>query len=235
MPSLIREENMYRYFFDRLKKTIFNNSTGEVSKLSISESMILSHLIENKDNEVEKSDLIAAGWPMRVVGPNSLTMAIKAIRQALSDKGEIIETLPGKGYMLHSGFIQDSLDAKIGDAPNVKDSTTTPLTACENNESVECFHECEEIKSVPHKRENVIHNKKIKLTLITLIFFIYALSFFVSFVLQSHQASLECMTVDGKIVCSTSSDIGDISGLEDGEYLYGHYNGESEASFKKVE
>ncbi|OEE74374.1 hypothetical protein A1OQ_09310 [Enterovibrio norvegicus FF-162] len=235
MPSLIREENMHSYIFDRLKKTIFNNSTGEVSKLSMSESTVLSHLIENKDNEVKKSDLIAAGWPMRVVGPNSLTMAIKAIRQALSDKGEIIETLPGKGYMLHSGFIEDSLDEKIGDMPNVKDSATAEPTVSENNDPVARFYEGEEVKSIPHKKENVIHNKKTKLVLITLLFFIYALAFFVSFVLQSHQASLECITVDGKVVCSTSGHIGDTSGLEDGEYLYGHYNGEAEASFKKVE
>ncbi len=87
--------------FDRVSGRIFCNET-EIGRLNYSERLIFELLISEKNKIVQKDALLAAGWPERIVVPNSLTIAIRNIRGALERAGiyNEPETIPKMGYRL---------------------------------------------------------------------------------------------------------------------------------------
>ncbi|MEL7739741.1 tetratricopeptide repeat protein [Citromicrobium bathyomarinum] len=67
-------------------------------------SAILGRLIEDLGEPVGKDDLLAAGWPGRIVHENSLAKAIGRLRRALGDDAEAIVAVYGSGYCLEGAF-----------------------------------------------------------------------------------------------------------------------------------
>lgn len=100
-------------YFDPTSGRIFSNGI-EVGRLNYSERLVFELLIKEKNKVVPKDDLLAAGWPGRVVVPNSLNIAIKSIRATLERAGvhSEPETIPKMGYKLSMDitFINSELD-----------------------------------------------------------------------------------------------------------------------------
>jgi DNA-binding winged helix-turn-helix (wHTH) protein len=93
---------------------------GESKKITPLAFEVLNYLIEHRERVVEKQELFEQIWKESFVSDNSLTRAIKEIRQVIGDHADApryIETVPKRGYR----FI-----AEIGDAhsENVETSDT---------------------------------------------------------------------------------------------------------------
>lgn len=73
---------------------------GRPVALDRSCAAILSALINDAGREVDKDQLLEAGWPGRVVHENSLAKAIGRLRRALGADGQALETVHGYGYRL---------------------------------------------------------------------------------------------------------------------------------------
>lgn len=76
-------------------------------RLSYAEIAILLTLIEAKGEIVNRDTLMAKGWPGKVVVPNSLNMAILALRRALGAFGlsDNIVTIPRGGFRLDQHYL----------------------------------------------------------------------------------------------------------------------------------
>lgn len=94
---------------------LFDKNAGKVlfagkviGKLNYSERLILEYLINNPNEIASKDDLLAVGWPNRLVVPNSLNIAIRNIRNILEIAGveDEPETVPKYGFRLSAGIIQ---------------------------------------------------------------------------------------------------------------------------------
>lgn len=99
------------------------------ASLNRSEINILKKLIDMQPLVASKEVLLSSGWPGRVVGPNSLNMAIKSIRTTLDTLGvsDIIITVPKEGFRLSENvkFLQVSKDNENEhDNFSVKESST---------------------------------------------------------------------------------------------------------------
>jgi DNA-binding winged helix-turn-helix (wHTH) protein/TolB-like protein/Tfp pilus assembly protein PilF len=93
---------------------------GESKKITPRAFEVLNYLIEHRERVVEKQELFERIWKESFVSDNSLTRAIKEIRQVIGDNADApryIETVPKRGYR----FI-----AEIGDAPG--ENVGTPNT-----------------------------------------------------------------------------------------------------------
>ncbi|MFM5523756.1 winged helix-turn-helix domain-containing protein [Aeromonas jandaei] len=98
---------------------------------------ILKKLIDMQPQVASKEVLLTSGWPGRVVGPNSLNMAIKSIRTALDTLGasDIIITVPKEGFKLSENvrFLQHMKIKEVAhEPPSIKDNSNlsafiTPL------------------------------------------------------------------------------------------------------------
>lgn len=102
-----------------------------LASLNRAEINILIKLIDMQPLVVSREILLSSGWPGRVVGPNSLNMAIKSIRTALDTLGEsdIIITVPKEGFKLSEcvKFRPISKNDKIIHKPlPMKESENTP-------------------------------------------------------------------------------------------------------------
>ena len=73
---------------------------GRVVELDRSSASILSALLHEPGELVDKDRLLEAGWPGRVVHENSLAKAIGRLRHALGENGQALETVHGYGYRL---------------------------------------------------------------------------------------------------------------------------------------
>jgi len=73
---------------------------GRIVPIDRSSAAILTLLLHEAGQEVDKDHLLAAGWPGRVVHENSLAKAIGRLRQALGQDGAALETVHGYGYRL---------------------------------------------------------------------------------------------------------------------------------------
>ncbi|MUJ38309.1 winged helix-turn-helix domain-containing protein [Aliivibrio fischeri] len=83
------------HVFNTIDRTL--TFEGDRKKLSKSEVHLLVFLIENQGQIIEKSKLMAIGWPKKVVVINSLTVAISNLRKAF-DNPDIINSNKGVGY-----------------------------------------------------------------------------------------------------------------------------------------
>jgi adenylate cyclase len=63
---------------------------------------VLRYLAERAGNTVTKDELMAAVWPGVTVTEESLTRCVSDIRQALGERGQMIKTLPKRGYLLEA-------------------------------------------------------------------------------------------------------------------------------------
>jgi TolB-like protein len=83
-----------------LRAGVVRDSSGSTSTLRRRLLNVLRHLAAHAGTAVSKDDLLNACWPGVVVGDESLTVAISALRQILGKQGrEVIRTVPRCGYM----------------------------------------------------------------------------------------------------------------------------------------
>ena len=71
---------------------------GEQVPLSAKAFEILCELIANGGEVVSKDELLDRVWPNQFVEENNLTVQMSALRKALGGNGQIIATIPGRGY-----------------------------------------------------------------------------------------------------------------------------------------
>lgn len=93
-------------FFSRTSGKIFLNGV-EMGRLNYSDRLVFECLITEKGNIVNKDVLLSVGWPGRIVVPNSLSLSIRNIRDALERIGiyNEPETIPKQGYRLSANII----------------------------------------------------------------------------------------------------------------------------------
>jgi DNA-binding winged helix-turn-helix (wHTH) protein/tetratricopeptide (TPR) repeat protein len=72
---------------------------------------VLLHLAERCGDVVTRDDLIEAIWPGVYVTENSLAQCVAEIRRALGQDGELLRTLPRRGYLLDSAAQGAPMDA----------------------------------------------------------------------------------------------------------------------------
>jgi TolB-like protein/DNA-binding winged helix-turn-helix (wHTH) protein/Tfp pilus assembly protein PilF len=82
---------------------------GEQVVLSAKAFEILCELITNRGEVVTKEELLDRVWPNQFVEENNLTVQISGLRKALGGSGQLIATVPGRGYSF------------VGDVENVDD------------------------------------------------------------------------------------------------------------------
>lgn len=91
-------------------------NSEKIARLSQSEILILVFLLKNLNEVSTKHELLTRGWPNSYVSANSLSVAIKNIRKALAPTSFSIETIHGKGYILHGESHQYSIvEQKVDD------------------------------------------------------------------------------------------------------------------------
>ncbi|HDO1331827.1 TPA: helix-turn-helix domain-containing protein [Aeromonas veronii] len=107
----------------------YNSVSGDVTwnskviaRLSKSETLIFTTLLNQINQFCSKDDLIEKGWPNKFVSPNSLAVAIKNIRKVLQETDSVftIETVHRRGYILH------------GDASKVQSHITDTQFSCDS-------------------------------------------------------------------------------------------------------
>ncbi|WP_144345482.1 winged helix-turn-helix domain-containing protein [Shewanella xiamenensis] len=98
----------------------------KIARLSKSEVLILTYLLKNLNEFSSKGELLSQGWPDSYVTPNSLSVAIKNIRKALSLTSSTfsIETIHRKGYILRGEHYQYTIIEHINTTP----INTTPTS-----------------------------------------------------------------------------------------------------------
>ncbi len=63
---------------------------------------LLCYLIQNSGRIISRDELFCSIWPDTIVTEGSLTRCIAEIRQALNDNGNIVKTVPKRGYIFIS-------------------------------------------------------------------------------------------------------------------------------------
>lgn len=87
---------------DTKAKHLLDQRDGSEIVLSFSEAQVLSHLLSAPGNVFGKDELLAVGWPERVVALTSLTQCISILRKKLEPYPEIqLKTVARRGYQLN--------------------------------------------------------------------------------------------------------------------------------------
>lgn len=188
-----------RLSIDTVRRTITlsNSDSGKENQtleLNRSEYNLLLAFCDSHGEVVDKQKLIELGWPGRVVGENSLAVAIMKLRKKLEmlALGFEINNLPGEGYVFintqnvsieqSSGAIEEPqpLNSQVGEKDNVDElGTTEPY-----QQNVPQFDEENERDEVKHTgwraliRQNLFWEVSIGILVgVLLFFFIYREAF----------------------------------------------------------
>lgn len=97
------------WFLDYPAGAIVHLQTGEVKRLGEYQMKLLYCLAEHAGQTLSRNELTALVWERRVIGDNSLSNAIHALRAALEDDGKlqrVIKTVPKRGYLLEAEYCQ---------------------------------------------------------------------------------------------------------------------------------
>lgn len=94
---------------DEATGTIVHLETGKVRRLGEYQIKLLYCLAQHAGQTLSRNELTALVWERRVIGDNSLSNAIHALRAALEDDGKlqrVIKTIPKYGYLLEAEYCQ---------------------------------------------------------------------------------------------------------------------------------
>lgn len=97
------------WLLDYTSGTIVHCHSGKIRRLGEYQFKLLDCLIQHAGETLSRNELTALVWERRIIGDNSLSNAIHALRSALEDDGKqqrVIKTVPRKGYMLDMDFCQ---------------------------------------------------------------------------------------------------------------------------------
>ncbi|ARD23895.1 winged helix-turn-helix domain-containing protein [Shewanella japonica] len=87
---------------DTSAKQLVNHLNDEKTSLTFSENAVLIKLLDHSEEIWTKEQLLAEGWPDRVVAPTSLTQCISTLRRKLEPYSEIhLKAVARRGYQLH--------------------------------------------------------------------------------------------------------------------------------------
>lgn len=180
-----------------------------VKRLSYAEIAILVALINAKGEVVSRDELISLGWPGKIVGPNSLNMAILALRRHLDAFGmsENIITIPRVGFSLAKYQLFSCVEAQ-----EISDIDIENVDYIDNsNISEECLYSAP--SSTP--RQKIIFPTRpdggantygnIRAHLVGAFFFIlFIFNMFVFLLYESHKPDLVCEVFERDVnVCAT--------------------------------
>ncbi|HDO1359000.1 TPA: helix-turn-helix domain-containing protein [Aeromonas veronii] len=225
----------------------FNIVSGDLTwndekkaRLNRSESLIFTYLLKNINNFSSKDDLLSAGWPGKFISPNSLAVAIKNIRQALSNATPdfSIETVHRRGYILHGnalGFkLIDNLAFESQNAlqdechPSSLDSLDSLEKNYDNDLSIE---EKQKATLLVVNRSPV--TRRIYIRAKGLLFFVYImLILYFSFVFFIYTGDLYCYQLNSSTrACGVfhlnekqQNSLKSLLKDEKGDFFYGHEN-----------
>ncbi|WP_298444819.1 winged helix-turn-helix domain-containing protein [uncultured Ferrimonas sp.] len=86
---------------DNQQLCLVDQRTGNQVGLSFAESAVLHHLVVSQHDICTKDELLAVGWPERVVAPSSLIQCISTLRKKLEAYPEFnLKTVARRGYQL---------------------------------------------------------------------------------------------------------------------------------------
>ncbi|PWW05879.1 winged helix-turn-helix domain-containing protein [Mangrovibacter plantisponsor] len=133
--ALMEEFDCYidNWKLDFSGESLVHNDTGEIRKLGEYPFRLLSELAGNAGKVLLKEELLAAVWPGRVVGINSLLTAVHSVRKAVDDDGhqqKIIHTVPKVGYCLSEAHLRQEPRKHTGPAEPEAVSALHPGSGC---------------------------------------------------------------------------------------------------------
>jgi DNA-binding winged helix-turn-helix (wHTH) protein/tetratricopeptide (TPR) repeat protein len=88
---------------------------------------LLVYLAENPGRPISKDELLKSVWPDSIVEESNLTQNVFLVRKALGGQGELITTLPGRGYQFvaHVAEVEDTVAPLLPSAPSISPAPTT--------------------------------------------------------------------------------------------------------------
>ncbi len=172
---------------------------GEVSKrLSDAEVEVLKALVEAKGETLTRDNLMALGWPGKVVVSNSLNMAILALRRSLEPFGldKCIITVPKIGFRLEKAHLFEIETMAILHRENIDDDSHGFDGTIPNHSSQET--------TVPEVGKNYLIPSratklatKVNVSLLFLILFIYSWIVLQHFL---HKPKVKCEEMKNDVV-----------------------------------
>src|SRR4029453_11515664 len=69
----------------------------------------LRYLVENSGRLISKNELIEAVWPDTSVTDDSLVQCLIEVRRALGENGQIVKTVPRRGYIFEAAVIPNEV------------------------------------------------------------------------------------------------------------------------------
>jgi DNA-binding winged helix-turn-helix (wHTH) protein len=88
--------------FEPSAKVLVDQRDDSQIPLTFSETQVLAALLESPETILSKEDLLAIGWPDRVVSMTSLTQCVSTLRKKLEPFPELqLKTVARRGYQLH--------------------------------------------------------------------------------------------------------------------------------------
>lgn len=127
MNSLCYSVNNWR--LDLPAGAIVHLQTGEIKRLGEYQIKLLFCLAQHAGQTLSRNELTALVWERRVIGDNSLSNAIHALRAALEDDGKlqrVIKTIPKRGYLLEAEYCH-AIEQPVDEV--VQENTDTPVLA----------------------------------------------------------------------------------------------------------
>ncbi|WP_421275199.1 winged helix-turn-helix domain-containing protein [Aeromonas veronii] len=224
----------------------FNIVSGDLTwndekkaRLNRSESLIFAYLLKNVNHFSSKDDLLSAGWPGKFISPNSLAVAIKNIRQALSNAAPdfSIETVHRRGYILHGNAIGfkiidnlafESQSASQDEQDECHPSTLDSLKKNDDDLSIE-----EKQKATLLTANHLPVTRKLYIRAKGLLFFVYIiLILYLSFVFFTYTGDLYCYQLNSSTrACGVfylnekqQNSLKHLLKDEKGDFFYGHEN-----------
>lgn len=116
------------WLLDRNINAIVHLRSGETKRLGEYQFKLLACLAQHAGQPLSRNELTALVWHRRVIGDNSLSNAIHALRVALEDDGKqqrVIKTIPKKGYLLEAEFCA-IVDAPVEESAGTHDALSEP-------------------------------------------------------------------------------------------------------------
>ncbi|MBV7317465.1 helix-turn-helix domain-containing protein [Shewanella sp. NIFS-20-20] len=102
-------------------KCLVDHVSGAHIALTFSEAEVLARLLAEPDVILTKEELLAVGWPERVVAPTSLTQCVSTLRKKLEPYPEVqLKTMARRGYQLHISEQSNVKMVALADPQSIK-------------------------------------------------------------------------------------------------------------------
>lgn len=196
---------------ENLPSVVLDVGTGKVSrhgvvigKLNYNERLILCYLIDHAGEIVSRDVLLNAGWPDRIVVPNSLNIAMRNIRALMEISGHPgePETVPKHGFRLSKGIASHAeveWEKPHDDNISIKNDDTRGLS---NNPDYEMFNAYKRVMGTIKKQN--LHSYLYYLYVFSCVSLAIAVFVFI----EVKKPTLYCDEFKGAVFCSAiKSDI----------------------------